>query len=54
MTLQALSLWYLLYHVEIKVLCLYVYVMIDELNFKSSVTHLGGMSCMFESYLPAP
>jgi len=54
MTVQALSLWYLLYHVEIKVLCLYVYVMIDKLNFKSSVTHLGGMSCMFESYLPAP
>jgi len=31
-------------------------MMIDELNFKSSVTHVhvGEMSHMFESYIPAP
>jgi len=28
--------------------------MIDEFNFKSSVTHVGEMSHMFESYLPVP
>jgi len=29
-------------------------MMIDELNFKSSVIHVGEMSRMFESYIPAP
>ena len=32
-----------IYYIEIKVLCLFVYVMFDKLNFKSSVTHRGNV-----------
>jgi len=34
--------------------CATNHMMIDELNFKSSVRHIGEMSCTIESYILAP